>query len=189
MMPDAAIVAFSGSVSNHWSRKSAALIVISWTNTDCCCSGSFRNRRASPTSGIDPQEFIRAYEKGKPFQHPIGYATLGEQPNDAILYDSDADWIAPWARISPARPSGTGSPSTKVIINDSDHSYYRMWNDTPQQNRNYIWENFANGSQVLFMDPYLVYYPREKRNLCASPVNGIGSTLNTKFSSIASTLR
>jgi hypothetical protein len=27
---------------------------------------------------------------------------------------------------------------------------------------------------VLFMDPYLVSYPREKRNLCRSPVNGIG---------------
>ena len=31
MMPDADIVAFSTSVSNHWSRKSTALIVISWT--------------------------------------------------------------------------------------------------------------------------------------------------------------
>ncbi len=30
------------------------------------------------------------------------------------------------------------------------------------------------GNQVLFMDPYLVYYPRENRNLCVSPVNGIG---------------
>ena len=31
MMPEADIVAFSGSVSNHWSRKSTADIVISWT--------------------------------------------------------------------------------------------------------------------------------------------------------------
>ena len=29
------------------------------------------------------------------------------------------------------------------------------------------------GNQVLFMDPYVVYYPREKRNLCLSPVNAI----------------
>ena len=29
--PDAAIVAFSTSVSNHWSRKSAALMLMSWT--------------------------------------------------------------------------------------------------------------------------------------------------------------
>jgi hypothetical protein len=48
-----------------------------------------------------------------------------------------------------------------------------MWKESPQQNRNYAWENFMSGSQVLFMDPYVVYYPREKRNLCASPVNAI----------------
>ena len=34
-------------------------------------------------------------------------------------------------------------------------------------------KNFANGNQVLFMDPYLLYYPRENRNLCLSPTNGI----------------
>jgi hypothetical protein len=50
-----------------------------------------------------------------------------------------------------------------------------MWNDSPQRNRNYAWENFMTGNQVLFMDPYLVYYPRENRNLCLSPINGIGS--------------
>ncbi len=32
MMPLALMVAFSGSVSNHWSRKSAALMVINWMN-------------------------------------------------------------------------------------------------------------------------------------------------------------
>ena len=31
MMPEADIVAFRTSVSNHWSRKSTADIVISWT--------------------------------------------------------------------------------------------------------------------------------------------------------------
>ena len=40
MIPDADIVALSGSVSNHWSRKSAADIVMSWTNTACWRSGS-----------------------------------------------------------------------------------------------------------------------------------------------------
>jgi hypothetical protein len=124
---------------------------------------------------------VRAYEKKKPFQHPIGYAALGEQPNDAILYDSGADWVAPSARISPARPSGTGHPAPKVIINDSDHSYYLMWNDTLQQNRNYIWENFGNGSQVLFMDPYLVHWPKWQRNLCLNPVHGIGGAPNPRY--------
>jgi hypothetical protein len=53
MIPEADIVAFSGSVSNHWARKSAALIVISWTKTACCFSGRRWNERASPASGVN----------------------------------------------------------------------------------------------------------------------------------------
>jgi Putative collagen-binding domain of a collagenase len=117
---------------------------------------------------------VRALEKGKRYQHPIGYATLGEKPMDSILYNSDADWVAPWAKVSPNKSCGTGQPACKVNINDSDHSYFGMWNESSRQNRNYAWENFTNGNQVLFMDPYLVYYPRQKRNLCLAPVNGIG---------------
>jgi hypothetical protein len=37
------------------------------------------------------------------------------------------------------------------------------------------------GNQVLFMDPYLVYYPRERRNLCGSPVDGIGSSPDPRW--------
>jgi hypothetical protein len=117
---------------------------------------------------------VRAHERGKRYQHPVGYATLGEKPMDSVLYDSDADWVAPWARVSPPRSCGAGKPACKVNVNDSDHSYFGMWNETARQNRNYAWENFTNGNQVLFMDPYLVYYPRERRNRCASPVHGIG---------------
>jgi Family of unknown function (DUF6298)/Putative collagen-binding domain of a collagenase len=115
---------------------------------------------------------IRAYESKKPQQHPIGYAALIGAP-DAILYNSDADWVAPQVRISPATSCGSGRPACKVNINDSDHSYFGMWNDTAQQNRNYAWQNFMGGNQVLFMDPYVVYYPRESRNLCVSPTNVI----------------
>jgi hypothetical protein len=31
-----------------------------------------------------------------------------------------------------------------------------MWNQTAQQNRNYAWENFLTGNQVLFMDTYVI---------------------------------
>ena len=51
MIPDADIVALSGSVSNHWSRNSDALIVISWTNTACWRCGRAWNARARPASG------------------------------------------------------------------------------------------------------------------------------------------
>ncbi|PYT23873.1 MAG: hypothetical protein DMG58_27205, partial [Acidobacteria bacterium] len=43
---------------------------------------------------------IRAYESRKPHQHPIGYAALIGAP-DTILYNSDADWVAPQVRVSP----------------------------------------------------------------------------------------
>ena len=117
---------------------------------------------------------IRAYESTKPHQHPIGYGALIGAP-DSTLYNSDADWVKPQIRISPATSCGSGNPTCKVNVNDSDHSYFGMWNDTPQQNRNYAWQNFMTGNQVLFMDPYIVYYPRESRNVCVSPTNAICS--------------
>jgi hypothetical protein len=103
---------------------------------------------------------------------------------DLVLYNSDADWVAPYARVSPARSCGTGNPSCKVNINDSDHSYWGIWNDSPQQNRNYEWENFANGNQVVFMDPYVVYYPRQRRNLCEAPTNGISRAPDPRWDNV-----
>jgi hypothetical protein len=115
---------------------------------------------------------VRAYEAQKPRHHPIGLAAVtGAQ--DSTIYDSDADWVAPFAKLSPSTTCGKGTPKCKVNVNDSDHSYFGMWNDTPQQNRQYAWENFARGNQVMFMDPYLVYYPRQSRNLCTSPTDAI----------------
>jgi hypothetical protein len=130
---------------------------------------------------------VRSYEAGKPLQHPIGYGVL-EDNNDATILNSDADWIAPAARISPTTSRGSGHPPDKVNINDSDHSYFGMWNDTPQANRNYFWINFTNGNQTLFMDPYVVYYPRENRNLCPSPVHGIGSQPDRRWENVRATM-
>jgi hypothetical protein len=127
---------------------------------------------------------IRKYEAQKPHQHPIGLAGLlpSGAATDAILYNSNADWVAPNSTISPITSCGSGTPACKVNVNDSDHSYFGgAWKDTPQQVRNYVWKNFANGSQVLFMDPYLVYYPRENRNLCISPTRGICSAPATRY--------
>jgi hypothetical protein len=130
---------------------------------------------------------VREYEKGKRYQHPVGYASLAH-PQDSILYNSDADWVAPSAWLSPTRSCGTGKPSCKVNINDSDHSYFGMWNDSPQKNRNYAWENFMNGNQVLFMDPYVVHYPRENRNIPVFAVNGIGSKPDSRWDNFRDTL-
>jgi Family of unknown function (DUF6298)/Putative collagen-binding domain of a collagenase len=127
---------------------------------------------------------IRKYEAGKPHQHPIGLAGLlpANAATDATLYNSNADWVAPNSTISSITTCGSGTPACKVNINDSDHSYFgAAWKDTPQENRNYVWKNFANGSQVLFMDPYLLYYPRENRNLCISPTRGICADVDKRY--------
>jgi hypothetical protein len=129
----------------------------------------------------------RSYEATKPLQHPIGYGVLANN-NDATIANSDADWIAPAARISPTSSCGTGHPACKVNINDSDHSYFGMWNDSPQANRNYFWINFTQGNQTLFMDPYVVFYPREKRNLCPNPVHGIGSAPDARWDNVRDTM-
>jgi hypothetical protein len=115
---------------------------------------------------------LRAYEAKKPLQHPIGLAAITGDA-DTTIYNSDADWVAPFAMLSPSMTCGTGTPKCKVNLNDSDHSYFGCWNDTAQQNRQYVWQNFVRGNQVAFMDPYTVYYPRQNRNLCQNPKNAI----------------
>jgi hypothetical protein len=115
---------------------------------------------------------VQSYEATKPQHHPVGIASVDGLPDQAI-YDTNATWVAPATALSPTSTCGTGTPACKVNVNDSDHSYFGMWNDTAQQNRQYAWENFARGNNLLFMDPYVVYYPRENRNLCTSPQNQI----------------
>jgi hypothetical protein len=154
----------------------------------------------------------RSYEAGKPVQHPIGYAVLADF-NDSAILNSDADWIAPAARIPhshlrdfldrrvtdgvirwlidrwfPTTNCGNGHPSCKVTINDSDHSYFGMWNDSAQLNRNFFWINFTQGNNTLFMDPYVVYYPRENRNLCLSPINGVCSEPDSRWDNVRNTM-
>jgi hypothetical protein len=131
---------------------------------------------------------VRTYETSKPMQHPIGYGSLIGMNNDSVITNSDADWIAPMSKISPTITIGTGNPARKVNINDSDHSYWEIWKDSPQTNRNYFWINFTQGNQTLFMDPYLVYYPRENRNLPDSPANGIGKKPDIRWENVRNTM-
>src|SRR5262245_37356674 len=63
-----------------------------------------------------------------------------------------------------------------------------MWKDTPQQNRNYAWQNFMNGNQVLFMDPDVIYYPREGRNMCVSPQNVVCGGPDTRWDNFRANL-
>ena len=130
--------------------------------------------------------FTRSFEAGKPFQHPIGYGVPDDK--DSVIINSNADWIAPGTRISPTQTIGTGHPARKVNINDSDHSYWEIWKESPQINRNYFWINFTQGNQTLFMDPWVVYYPRENRNLPPSPMHGIGAGPDLRWENVRNTM-
>jgi Big-like domain-containing protein/collagenase-like protein with putative collagen-binding domain len=139
---------------------------------------------------------LRSYEAAKPNKHPIGYTTMRYPGNDTELLNSSADWIAPMLSggagnvVSPVNNCGTGTPACKIILNDSDHSFYYpnfLNSDGSVQNqklRNYIWENFTAGSSVVFMDPYGFYWPKNNRNFCTGPVNGICSGVDTKYDSV-----
>jgi hypothetical protein len=126
--------------------------------------------------------------------HPVGYPRLNTAGSDnATLFNSNADWVAPGGpgamnSIASISNSGTGSPPYKVVLNDSDHSYYGMWNDSAQVNRNYIWENFTNGAQVIFMDPYDMYWASSNRNLCGSPTNGVCTTVDPRWNNFRDNL-
>jgi hypothetical protein len=129
-------------------------------------------------------DFVRDYEKKKPLQHPVGLGGYDNSLNDSSIYHNNADWVAPWSRVSPARSCGSGKPACKVNINDSDHSYWEIWLESPEKNRNYVWENFVNGNQVLFMDPYVLHYSRQSRNNFASSVNNISSVPNPRWDNV-----
>jgi hypothetical protein len=94
--------------------------------------------------------FIKQYEVTKAKQHPVGMTACWPEGNDATLLASPADWISPTAKL----PKADGR---KVILNDTDHSYF--WTglkaDGLAAQRAWVWKNFTRGSQCLFMDPYL----------------------------------
>ncbi|PYY00065.1 MAG: hypothetical protein DMG64_17800, partial [Acidobacteria bacterium] len=132
-------------------------------------------------------DLIHSYESTQSMQHPVGFPTLdiNNGSQDSTLYNSKADWVAPKARISPTSSCGTlGTPLCKVDINDSDHSYFGMWKDNVQANRNYLWENFVNGNGVIFMDPYSVFWSTDNRNLCRNPVNGVCDAPDTRWDNL-----
>ena len=94
--------------------------------------------------------FIKSCEAAKARQHPVGMTQQWPEGDEAGLLASPADWISPGSKL----PVADGR---KVILNDTDHSYF--WTGLKQDGlaaqRAWVWENFTRGSQCLFMDPYL----------------------------------
>ncbi len=92
-------------------------------------------------------DFIHDYEKGKPYQHPVGMTFQFKGGSNETLFESPADWISPNAeggyRDNP--PAATGQ---KVIITDTDH----LWGIGG--NQQWVWKSFLRGMNPIFMDPY-----------------------------------
>jgi hypothetical protein len=107
-------------------------------------------------------DFIHQYEKSKPEQHPVGMTFQYEGGTNAELFASHAEWISP----NGADGYGTDPPPAdgrKVLINDTDHSYYwvAMKEDGTAVQQRWIWKNFTRGNYILYMDPYLTKYNPE----------------------------
>jgi hypothetical protein len=116
--------------------------------------------------------------------HPVGFTFQYPDGVDRTLFKSSADWISPLANVSsPSEANGS-----KVIINDTDHSYGQgqLTSDGPTENIAWAWKNFTNGVGIAFMDPYLVVWAI--RNNCGgAPVGGdrgVCSSLDPKFDPI-----
>ena len=94
--------------------------------------------------------FVKDYERTKAKRHPVGMTVQWPNGSDKVLLDSPADWISPGDRL----PRNDGR---KVIVNDTDHSFYwvALREEGVEAQRLWVWENLANGNQCLFMDPYL----------------------------------
>ena len=110
-------------------------------------------------------DLIHRYEAQKPKQHPVGMTYEWSGGTNEELFNSPADWI------SPCESGGYGdlldppaADGRKVIINDTDHSFYftKLLSAGPVAQQSWVWRNLTRGNQTLFMDPYLARW--EKRN-------------------------
>jgi hypothetical protein len=113
--------------------------------------------------------YVKQYEATKAKRHPVGMTFQYKGGSDLTLYNSAADWVSPVARL----PYGDGA---KVIINDTDHSYF--WSDLKRDGkpaqRSWVWKNFTMGNNVAFMDPYLVIWPHRNYPIGSTPDPHIG---------------
>jgi len=92
-------------------------------------------------------EFIHAYEKDKPKQHPVGMTFQYKGGSNQTLFDSPADWISP-NNEGGYRDNPPANNGQKVIISDTDH----LWGIGG--NQAWVWKSFCRGLNPIFMDPY-----------------------------------
>jgi hypothetical protein len=93
----------------------------------------------------DMIRFVKAYEKHRPKQHPVGMTFQHSGGSNDTLYKSPADWISPIG--DPFRPEA--SPGAKVVLSDTDHLCGICTADD-----DWAWREFASGRNPIYMDAY-----------------------------------
>ncbi len=92
-------------------------------------------------------DFIHEYEKGKPYQHPVGMTFQFKGGSNETLFESPADWISPNPEGG-YRDNPPDAAGRKLIITDTDH----LWGIGG--NHQWVWKSFLRGMNPIFMDPY-----------------------------------
>ena len=92
-------------------------------------------------------DYIHEYEKGKPYQHPVGMTFQYMGGSNQTLFESPADWISPNPEGG-YRDNPPDAAGQKVIITDTDH----LWGIGG--NQQWVWKSFLRGMNPIFMDPY-----------------------------------
>ncbi|NQV35521.1 MAG: hypothetical protein HQ515_22700 [Phycisphaeraceae bacterium] len=93
-------------------------------------------------------ELVQAYEKGKPWQHPVGMSFQWgrNKGTNRNLFESPADWVCPngdeFLNNPPANNGG------KIVIVDNDH--IKPLESDPI----WVWRNFFRGNHFILMDCY-----------------------------------
>ena len=101
--------------------------------------------------------YIHHYEATKPKQHPVGMTALYPDGNNADLFASTADWIAPNGDLADV-PAADGS---KVILNDTDHLCGLCRDELDE---GWVWKSLTRGVNPMLMDPFDGAYEPTKGN-------------------------
>lgn len=108
-------------------------------------------------------DFVHAYERDKPKQHPAGITLGVSWIRNAQMAASSADWFSPasqpnwwWRSDMPLVEDYKGDPPAadgrKVMVPDTDH----LWGHGG--NPKWVWKCFLRGHNPIFMDPWQGLY-------------------------------
>jgi hypothetical protein len=117
--------------------------------------------------------------------HPIGI-NYGNSIDDSNVYNTNADYVSPSTEVPPdatgqcpvvtgnGGAANTSSGRCKVVLNDSDHSYYftYMQSDGPTGQTAWVWKNFLHGNGVAFEDLFTYSFWPGRNNCTGAPVDG-----------------